>query len=355
MGDWVLGQTRTIINVNMLLIHFIISTMEKPEDFTKQRESNITAYSELTSGIEKEELTRDVWGVAEYKGELISCYIDEGLARDVFTNRIIKNFSERGLIPGETVKIIDFGGGDGALIDIVSKQLTEAGYKVVGVNLEMNEDRFPVMKEKFMPANEIETDRKIYGVQGTIIEKPTIKNPGIFDKMPIQVGSLDAGYSRFVLQYIPKERQPEAIREMLAALKPGGELVIMWPIAAETEDQASVMDDLDVNMDSIVLGKNPDEIRGKRHLTSLEEMRKIAEDLGVSCDVELVEDYMMFYSAESFARKFKVTDEIQLQKLKDFFSNQSFKKMAQSAGYEMKEDDGKTYWGFKVAVAVLKK
>ena len=317
--------------------------MEKPEDFTRQRESNITAYSELTSGIEKEKLTKDIWGVAEYKGQLISCYIDEEFARDSFTNRIIKNFTERGLTPGETVKVVDFGGGDGALIDIVSRQLTEAGYKVVGVNLEMNADRFPVMKEKFMPANETETDRKIYGVRGTIIEKP------------IQTGSLDAGYSRFVLQYIPKERQPEAIREMLDILKPGGELVIMWPIAAETEDQASVMDDLDVNMDSIVLGKTPDEIKGKRHLTSLEEMRKIAEDLGVSCDVGLVEDYTMFYSAESFARKFKVTDEIRLQKLKDFFRDQSFKDMAQSAGYEMREDNGKTYWGFKVAVAVLKK
>src|SRR3989344_1812950 len=120
--------------------------IEKSDDFTQQRESHITTYSELVKEADGEELSKDVWGVAEYKGELIPLYIDEGLARDMFTNRILGNFSGRGLNLESGVKIVDFGGGDGVLLNIVTRQLTEAGYKgVVGVNIDMNQERLDVM------------------------------------------------------------------------------------------------------------------------------------------------------------------------------------------------------------------
>jgi len=318
--------------------------IEKSDDFTQQRESHITTYSELVKEADGEELSKDVWGVAEYKGELIPLYIDEGLARDMFTNRILGNFSGRGLNLESGVKIVDFGGGDGVLLNIVTRQLTEAGYKgVVGVNIDMNQERLDVMKDKFISTNYIDKQRKIYGVKGNISEV-----------IPVQKNSIDAGYSRFALQYIRKDKQQGAIKEMLSTLKPGAELVIVWPIVSDNEDHATVMDELDANMDSIALDKPLDKVRGNRHLTSIDEVRKMTENLGVLCEVGFVNGLQVPYSAESFANKFKITDKYKLQRLKDFFSNPSFIKMAQSAGYNVTEENGKTYWKFKVGVAVLK-
>jgi len=128
----------------------------------------------------------------------------------------------------------------------------------------------------------------------------------------------------------------------------------VWPIVSDNEDHATVMDELDANMDSIALDKPLDKVRGNRHLTSIDEVRKMTENLGVLCEVGFVNGLQVPYSAESFANKFKITDKYKLQRLKDFFSNPSFIKMAQSAGYNVTEENGKTYWKFKVGVAVLK-
>src|SRR3989344_4405420 len=212
--------------------------IEKSDDFTQQRESHITTYSELVKEADGEELSKDVWGVAEYKGELIPLYIDEGLARDMFTNRILGNFSGRGL-------------------NLES-----------GVNIDMNQERLDVMKDKFISTNYIDKQRKIYGVKGNISEV-----------IPVQKNSIDAGYSRFALQYIRKDKQQGAIKEMLSTLKPGAELVIVWPIVSDNEDHATVMDELDANMDSIALDKPLDKVRGNGHLTSIDEVRKMTENL----------------------------------------------------------------------------
>ena len=48
--------------------------IEKSDDFTQQRESHITTYSELVKEADGEELSKDVWGVAEYKETYTAVY-----------------------------------------------------------------------------------------------------------------------------------------------------------------------------------------------------------------------------------------------------------------------------------------
>ncbi len=289
-------------------------------------------------------MSKDKWGVAEYKGELVLCYVDPELIRNVFTNRIVENFRARGITPEQTVKIADFGGGDGVLLDTITRQLAEAGFdKVLGVNIDFTAKHLSTMKNKFMPENGEESDRKIYGVQGNLTE------------MPFREESFDAGYSRFVLQYLSKEKQPEAVGEMLSALKPGAELIIQWPIATETEEQSSLLDEFDANIDSTITGIPLENVRGKRHLTSLEEVRKIAEDLGVTCNASFIEEFKMFMSAEIYANRFNIKDEDKLKKLEDIFNDQDFRKRIEELGsLNFIDDNGKTYVEFKIGLAVLK-
>lgn len=318
--------------------------MEKSEDFTQKRESTVTPYSELGKVEEGEKLSKDKWGVAEYKGELVLCYVDPELIRNVFTNRIVENFKARGITPEQAVRIVDFGGGDGVLLDTITKQLVEAGFaKVLGVNIDFTAKHLSTMKNKFMPESSEKNDKKIYGVQGNLTE------------MPFKEGSFDAGYSRFVLQYLSKEKQPEAIGGMLSVLKPGAELIIQWPNAIETEEQASLLDEFDANIDSTITGIPLEDVRGKRHLTSLEEIRKIAEDLGVNCNADFIEEFKMFMSAEIYANRFNIVDEDKLKKLKDIFNNQDFRKKIQElGGLNFVDDNGKTYIEYKIGLAVLK-
>lgn len=318
--------------------------MEKPENFTQKRESTVTPYSELGKEKEGEKLSKDKWGVAEYKGELVLCYVDPELIRNVFTNRIVENFRARGITPEQDVKIVDFGGGDGVLLDTITKQLAEAGFtKVLGVNIDITAKHLSTMKDKFLSKNGGKGDRKIHGVQGDLTE------------MPFKKESFDAGYSRFVLQYLSKEKQPEAIKEMLSALKPGAELIIQWPVATETEEQASLMDELDASIDSTITAMPLEEVKGKRHLVSLQEIKKIAEELGVDCDAGFIEEFKMFMSADIYATRFNIQDESKLKRLKDIFNNQEFRKRVQElGGVNFVEDNGKTYIEFKIGRAVFK-
>jgi ubiquinone/menaquinone biosynthesis C-methylase UbiE len=250
----------------------------------------------------------------------------------------------RGISLEQDVRIVDFGGGDGVLLDTITRQLTEDGFtKVFGVNIDFTAKHLSTMKDKFMPENEKDDDREIFGVQGNLTE------------MPFKKESFDAGYSRFVLQYISKEKQPEAIEEMLSALKPGAELVVQWPVATETEEQASLMDELDSNIDSAITAIPLEEVRGKRHLTSLQEIRKMAEDLGVECDAGFIEEFKMFMSADMYADRFNIEDTDKLKTLENVFNDQELRERVRELDdVNFVDNDGKTYIEFKIGLAVLK-
>lgn len=318
--------------------------MEKPEDFTQKRESTVTTYSELGKSTEGEKLSIDHWGVTKYKGELILFYTDPELIRETFTNRIIKNLESQGIAPEQPIKIADFGGGDGVLLDTVTKQLAEAGYtQILGVNVDFTARHLDTMRSKFITNDESSNNIRLEGVQGDLTN------------LPLETGSIDAGYSRFALQYINKQNQPRAISEMLRTLKPGAELIIQWPRVTETEEQATFADEFDANIDSIMTGIPLEQVRGKRHLASLAEVQKIAEGLGVTHKVSFIDGLIILMSADLYANRFNITDSEKLTKLQALFTDPDFRARDSTLGISSYvEKDGKEYIEQKIGLAVLK-
>ncbi|MEI6296054.1 MAG: class I SAM-dependent methyltransferase [bacterium] len=319
--------------------------MIEPNNFTQKREKMSTTYSELGKKIVGNKKQKDHWGFCEHKGRLILFYTDPKLIKETFTNRIIQNLKARGITTEQQIKIADFGGGDGVLLNTITKQLAEEGYnKIEGVNIDFTPKHLETMQDKFISKEDVNRNRKIYGILGDLTN------------IPLETSSVDVGYSRSAIQYISKENQPIAIQEMLRVLKPDAELIVTWPWATNTEKQSCFVDEFDANIDSIITNIPLTIVKGNRHLISLEEMGKITESLGVNHKISYIENLTMFLSSEIYADRFNIKDKDKIAKLRNLFSNQDLKKKDTELGISgYIEEDGKTYIICKFGLAVLKK
>jgi SAM-dependent methyltransferase len=316
--------------------------MRSGMDFVQKRESTVTTYSELAQTQGGGIPAKDRWGTAEYGGKFVVVYSDPDLTRDVFTTRMIGNFRARGLSEKDAIKIADFGGGDGVLLDTLTRQLTDKGYlDVTGVNFDVNAQHLGTMKSKFSSEN-VGLGRNLHAVRAGVTN------------LPLPFGSIDAGCSRFVVQYLNPIIQGVAIQEMFATLKPGAELIIQWPRASTTSSEAVVLDDFDANIDAILTDVPVDEVKGNRHLLSIEEMRDIADKIGASHEIGLIDGCKMYISAEAYIDRFNVTDVSKIEHLKALFNDAFFKqRLRDIPSVELSEENNRTYIAFTIGIAAL--
>lgn len=263
--------------------------MKKEPNFTNNYEDLVKReYGEL----EEEKLGE--WGTMEYKGKLVGDNNPEYI-KDIFTERILKDFQIREVGMDKESIIIDFGGSEGKVLDTVSAQLKEKGYTgIKGVNLEFIEERLQIMKDKY--------SSELSGVRGTL------------EKLPFKNNSVDIGIMRRVLQYFNKEEQKKILENVYKCLKPGGKIIIHGPGAATNEE----IDDVN-NFSAEVIGTitnhSPQEILKRKHLPSCDEMKKVAEEIGFAIkEMEIPSQEIL--STESWASRFKISED-QLNKLNE--------------------------------------
>ncbi len=139
-------------------------------------------------------------------------YRDPKISHRLFTQPLIEAIplSEQ----RETLKIIDFGGGEGLMLSQIITQIHEAGF----------EHLTPVLFDADMEKLELGKKRGLEPVQGDVFHMPFVDN------------SFDAGVSRMLLQYFPPPKegsdrptQYDILKEMYRVMKSGSTLVIVWP------------------------------------------------------------------------------------------------------------------------------
>jgi SAM-dependent methyltransferase len=313
-------------------------------EFIQKRESTVTTYSELAQTQDGGIPNKDRWGTAEYGGKFVVTYSDPDLIRDVFTTRMIGSFHARGLSENDTINIADFGGGDGVLLDRITRQITDNGYlDVTGVNFDVNARHLGTMKSKFSLENGA-LGRNLYGVRAGVTN------------LPLPFGSIDAGCSRFVLQYLNPIIQGAAIQEMFATLKPGAELIILWPRASATSSEAATLDEFDANIDAILTDVPVDKVKGNRHLLSIEEMKDIADKIGASHEIGLLDGCKVYISAEAYIDRFNVSDVSKINRLKAIFNDIFFKqRLRHMPSVVLSEENNRTYIAFAIGIATLQR
>src|SRR3989344_2254042 len=107
-----------------------------PEDLAiGQYESRVTkTYGELG----REGVGVKTWGQIEYNGEWINLYTNREFIYVQFTYRIMR-YIEQHPEAKNGLTLVDFGGGDGFLLDEVTKQLKELGIdQVTSTNLDLD-------------------------------------------------------------------------------------------------------------------------------------------------------------------------------------------------------------------------
>lgn len=263
------------------------------DNFTKKYESfTHTTYSELG----KEKKTLADWGIGKYKGRLIEFYNDPALIQDNFTNHIKKYITETSI---SKPTVIDFGSGDGLLIDTVSNQLEQEGYEINGVNLDMTEKSLKISK-------------------GKKPETPLLLADAL--KLPIKNSSVDIGLSRSVLNYLGTEKQKEYLDSIHQALKQNGIFIITWP-GGHDQEKADDLTDFYAKITSIITGDDDvEKIKNNKRFSSIEEISAIAEKIGFTIQDSGDLGVEITYTPGGFSQRFKMSED-QIKKTEKIFQD----------------------------------
>ena len=262
-------------------------------DFTKKYESfTRQTYSELG----KEKKTLADWGIGKYKGQLIEFYNDPVLIRDNFTNHI-KNYIAGMSIDRPTV--VDFGSGDGILINTVSNQLAQEGYEANGVNLDMTEKSLRISQEKNL-------------------EMPHVLADAL--DLPFKNNSVDIGLSRSVLNYLGLDGQKKYLESIYNVLKQDGLFIVTWP-GGHDNQKAENLTDFYAQITSIITDDNDvEKIKNNKRLSSIEEISKMANEIGFAVMDSGDLGVEIKYTTKGFSQRFKMSQH-QVKKIEDIFKN----------------------------------
>lgn len=144
--------------------------------------------------------------------------------------------------------IVDFGSGPGR----DGEAFAAAGHRYVGLDLAHGNGT-------------LARTRGLAVVQGSI------------DSPPFPVGCFDAGWSMSTLMHLPAIEMGDAIRAMVASLRPGAPMVVaLWGSPSSEGER----DDVDTEM-----------IEGQRRLFSLRTVETNGGLLGAEADIERVETW----------------------------------------------------------------
>lgn len=238
-------------------------------------------------------------GTREWK----SYYSDQTVSKRLFVDPIL---SQTEIKEGDRVVLVDFGGGDGIMLEQVNDQLSLDGLKVDPMLLDMDEKKLQQAQQK----------------------RPNIKPiVGDLAKIPLSENSIDIGISRMAMQYLPRpfnrneplpERlskpsdlsamisdhfkkdgyinQYDVLKEMYRVMKPSSTLVLVWPGAYKysTEEEKKRADNISYFWNRITASKefaksNPrildeNRVSTERWFTAGEEMAQFAQQAGFNVE-----------------------------------------------------------------------
>lgn len=233
-----------------------------PSEIVHEKHS-VRPYSELGRG---QDYVNN-WGTILYKGEPRSLYLDEEIAKEVFTDEITASLGEPS---GKFVRIADFGGADGALIRTVMGQLREQGYEVAGaiVDASLKEGKTKESWEQYRAKNPDVAD-KIIAIPANFIADQ--------EQINLREESLDVILSRFVTQYFPESGRPGFFEAHARYLKDEGTLICEWP-GPDNAEAEPALNDFWSGYAQIAQGIDPEEYRKVQHYPTREQVRLAAED-----------------------------------------------------------------------------
>ena len=253
------------------------------EIYNKYEGSVHTPYSEIGKD---DNTDPDIWGNVEYRGRKFNMYSDPGFISELFTESIVAGNPNK----SQFLTIADFGGSEGFVVDLVSKQLEAKGYVVRPLNVDINTDALNSGKMKHP---------NVQGIESHLTQLPLVEN------------SVDAGLCRFVLQYMNKEEQGRFIQEAFRVLKPNGKLRIVVPATLDSVAEKPYYE-LYNDVAAAMIGEDPEKVKQSRYTPSGHEVAEMGKSAGFSVgqQIEYTDQVRMWISPESFASRFKIDPEI---------------------------------------------
>jgi trans-aconitate methyltransferase len=226
---------------------------------------------------------KDSWALLKYKGKKYNAYIDEKYINKFFTKHII-NLNKKKL------DIVDLGGGDGVLLDIVGRQLERRGIRANLLNIDNNLKSLLLCNKKFP---RIKT--KLQNIL-------TIKN------------RTDVVLSRFVFQYLSKKNQIKLLHVINKILNKGGLLIVVWPYGSDEKTYSRIL----ANIRSIVSGQDVKSLKNSIYYFLPKHFADILKKCGY---ISVKKEFggAMMHSVESWKYRFFI-NENQSKKMDSLYS-----------------------------------
>jgi len=243
-----------------------------------------TSYSELDAK------TEDGWAILRYKREKINGYTDKKYINHFFTKHIVD-------LQKKALDIIDFGGGDGVLLDIIGKQLDAKGIKANLLNVDNNSKSLLLCNKRFPK------------IKTKLQDILTVNN---FNKADVVI-------SRFSFQYFSKANQIKLMRIINKTLKSGGILIAEWPYGNDEK----IFHEIITNIKSIISGEEVSNLKKSIYNflpNNFTDLLKESSYVGVKKELGGV----FMHSTKSWDNRFKINKD-QLKKL-DFLYSKYFSK-----------------------------
>ena len=286
--------------------------MERGGDIIQSYEANSrVAYSELGRDFNKE---WNNWGNALYKGRWASIYTDREMINDVFIKRIEGEFSK-----GKTLKIADFGGGDGFLLHTIIEKLEKDGIGSIGINIDASlaKDGKTLNQWKKNRDNlSREIKEKTIGLAMDFVDENK-KNEAV----ELKENSIDVGLMRYVIQYTGEKSRVKMLNEIYKYIKPSGKLHCLWP-GEHSDEQAEAINCLWGRFASISQGVDSEEFLKEKWYPTTKEISRDAQMAGFRIsEIKEIEELESRYSLESLTNgsRFKKFTSEQKNKLRSAF------------------------------------
>jgi SAM-dependent methyltransferase len=223
----------------------------------------------------------DKWGSARYKEQWIDINTDKNLIEDVFTSEILSFLKER-----KSLRIADFGCGEGYVLNTILGQLKNEGIQVEATGVDNSQKAIVSLKEKFPEIN---------GAQADLLN------------LSDDVKNIDVGIMRFTLQHFGKKEQSQVLENIYEALGMSGILIIMQNGSFENKAEEYDSDFL-VEVNAIRSGSTVKEFKKIRYFPSALKLGETAEGIGFKIGkmVNLTNEAVGYISPQAYTSRFSL-------------------------------------------------
>lgn len=264
--------------------------MERGENIIRSYEANSRiAYSELGKDFNK---GWNNWGNALYKGRWASIYTDKEMIDDIFTKRIEGKFDKE-----KTLKIADFGGGDGFLLHTIIEKLKKDGVDSVGINIDESLSKDGKTLNQWRKNRDNLNEEIKEKTMGLAMDFVNGNEKG--ESVELKENSIDVGLMRYVIQYTGEKARKKMLDEVYKYIKPSGKLYCLWP-GEQSDEQAAAINSLWSRFANISQGADPEEFLKEKWYPTIEEINRDAQATGfIVSEIKEIKELESRYSLES--------------------------------------------------------